>query len=514
LKPIDRVKSNANLRDVNWLYLKDMDWDNERVIVGPLTTPDVDLQKERVFLGRDRLEFIFKHGKLIYEHHANPAEPVVILGDCLGIGTDKIGKTFAIWGVASGSETIDEAWEEMKKYGEGGGFSIGGKRRQIDCENGICTLTNPEVTEVSWTPRPANPECTVYYISQFAKHIIEESQVDTFEIKTQLKKMNKHLGERFKVDPTFDVSAIQKSYPCTKEYVMGMMEKGLKRDEAELMLSDYLTKISKEVTEMEQEPDKVEKMDLEPAQSPAQSGGNAVLELLGNLENLMTQMCTKLDALTGSNPVGQEPEPDMEKAPKPPEDEDEQPTPDEDGGDATGDDEKEPEGDDAEKKKKELEKSDASMNLPEGENPEPEGPNPEDTDEDVPSTDKIDLSEGEDPEPEGKETEVEAETDPVDHGDVDQESKPLGLGEGKNPEEEGPNPEISKGLIKKPGKTDVDNFLKQNRYVMVKHDARTVQTVDDPHADAANQPEKYEKQGKKPSILDQLKNGSLTVQKS
>ena len=512
MKVVDKVKKQTSMKSVNWLW-QTKDWANERIVVGPLTSKSVDSQREKVLLSKDRLKFIYNYGKLIYNHHSNPNDPVIILGDCLGIGTDSMGKTFAIWGVAEGSETIDEAWEEMKKYGEGAGFSIGGKRTEIECNGDYCTLNDPEITEVSWTPRPANQDCKVYYINQLAKSILHKAEEsgDTFELKTQMKRMEKKLGNRFEVDPYYDVNEIQEIYPCTKEYVMGMMEQGLKKSEANDMLDDFLTKIQKKVHNMEQE-QTIEKVGEVPAQNPAQTGGNAVLEMLGQIVNALTELNVKIDGLSSmSAPTGQE-EPPMEK-PEPPMDEPEEEPSEEVSEEEESDDEPE----EKEGKKKEVEKSENDLNLPEGEKPEPEGPQPEDTTSDeasVPEKEELDMPEGSSEEEEGPNQEIELEVS--DKGDASDEGTPLDLPEGENPEEEGPNPkdvELTKGIVKKPlAKEDVFELLKKNNYTVVTSESRSKVTPDDPMAMPSQEPEKISK--KKKSTLEALKDGVFNLNKS
>ena len=527
MNKLEDALSDPELAGVTWLWKKDT-WVNDRIVAGPLSSKKVDKQRERVLLGKDRLNFIFNHGKLIYQHHNNPNDPVIILGDCLAIGTDKVGKTFAVWGIAKGSESIDMAWGEMVQYGLSGGFSIGGKRTEKECKDGVCTLTDPEVTETSWTPRPANDDCTVYYINQFAKSMINKAVCgnDTYELKSQIRSMNKRLGSRFKVDPYFEVDTIQKNYPCARDYVMGMMEVGVKRDEAELMLDDYLTKIAKEVNTMEQETDETMTKLGEapepsgPAQTPT-SGGNAALEQLGQLVNLLTQMNVKLDQLISTGtpmtpaPAEDGQEEDIEKEPESPEEEPKAP--------ADGE-TKEPEGDDGEpeyedeEKKKDVKKTDGSLDLAGGENPEPESPNPADTagSDSASDTEQIDVSEGEDPEPEGPDPEM---PDPEsDKGDVDQEGNVTDIGDDDTSvdpvAEHAIKPEdLAKGLLKKkPAKVDPDQFLKENNFTMVKVQNRPKPVVEDPRADAMNQPEKYEKETGK-SLLQKIKDGMFSIGK-
>lgn len=482
-------------KHITWLWKKET-WVNDRVECGPFTSKTRDRQNDIVVMGKDRLEYIFKFGHLIYEHHLDPMEPVVILGDCLAIGHDQMGKTYGVWGWYDGTETVDDAWEESKEWGETAGYSIGGKKTLVDCEGGTCTLTDPETLEVSKTKTPANTECTVHYINTLAKTMIAKARKNPSSYGSELnlakREIDKKISERFRVDSEYDLDQIINTRKCAKEYVWGLQEVSngmIKSDNARLMLDDLLHTIQKKVeNEMEQEvvekmmavltrmDEKLTKMGEYPAGGQMDSG-NVVLELLGEIRDSIAAMSGKGDQAPAPE------EPQQEDAPAEPNGLEDDVEPEGDDGRNEEDEEK--------KKKKEFEKTEGEMDMgyPEGENPEPEGPNA-DLVEDPPEIEDVGLPEGENPEPEGPPTELDETVD--DKGD---ESHDMGYpsdNEGAEAEisEEAVGPEdqnkdeteYSKGVKGKlavaPKETSMQDMMKSNGFVMVKGE-RMVKHVED-----------------------------------
>lgn len=282
---------------VTWMYHK-ADWPNDRIVIGPFTASKLDKQRDRVLLTAPRLDYIFKYGNLIWNHHSDSAEPVIVLGDCLAIGFDGEGKTFGAWGVKDGTETIDQCWSEMVKFDTKGGFSIGGKipPGTRKCSGSECSLVDPEVLEVSWTPSPAQDLATVYYINKFAKAMIRKAEegVDTFEMKSAFKKFDQRLEGLYKNLPeeNTDWERFVKN-PCVDDISQGLMEVGLKKSEVREIIEDYIiTKKEQIIGEMNMtEQEEVKKEEMAPAPTPqVTTAGNETLELLRGILD-------KLDAL-------------------------------------------------------------------------------------------------------------------------------------------------------------------------------------------------------------------------
>jgi len=315
LKVRDYLK---NCPDVDWVYVKE-DWPNDRLVVGPFTTPKLDKQRDRVLLTGDRINYIYKFGNLIWEHHSDPKEPVIVLGDCLGIGFDSVGKTYGVWGVKDGSETVDEKWQQILKNGRSGGFSIGGKipKGSRVCSGKDCVLTDPEVLEVSYTASPANEDAVVYWVNKFAKSVLKkvEAGPDTFEVSTALKRFDAYLTELYSNLPeeNTDLTRFVKR-PCVMDLQSGFMEAGLKKDEVTILLQDHVDELKKSIVgdqTMTEERDTVQKEDMAPAPTPEVSNaGNEVLQLL-------RAMVDKLDAILAvQKPTVPSPEPDSGPEPE------------------------------------------------------------------------------------------------------------------------------------------------------------------------------------------------------
>ena len=521
---------------ITWLWKKDS-WVNDRVECGPFTTKTRDKQGDIVVIGKDRLEYIFKYGHLIYEHHIDPMEPVVILGDCLAIGHDRMGKTYGVWGWYDGTETVDDAWEESKDWGETAGYSIGGKKTQVDCAGGTCTLTDPETLEVSKVKNPANIECMVHYINTLAKSMVDKARKNPTDYGSELhlakKNIEKKIVDRFRVDSAYEIDQIINTRKCAKEYVWGLQEVSngfIKSDNARLMLDDLLHDIKKKVeNEMEQEAfekmmavlgkmdEKLTKMGEYPAGGQMDSG-NVVLELLGEISDKLTVMA---GTVSTDAPVPDE-TPQQEEAPVEPNGMDDVAEP--EGDDGKEDEEEEfPE----DKKKKEIEKTEGEMDMgyPDGENPEPEGPNAELV-EDPPVVEDIGMSEGENPEPEGPPPEMDEEvSDKGDNShDMDYPSDNDGAeaeiseeavgaeGQDKNAEE---YTKAGKGTVAvKPEKVSVLDMMKSNGFVIVKGE-RMVKHSEDVNADIQTNGKDPETINKKTSLWQQMNanGGKMTVKK-
>ncbi len=517
-------------RHITWLWKKET-WVNDRVECGPFTTKSKDKQGDIVVMGKDRLEYIFKFGHLIYEHHIDPMEPVVVLGDCLAIGHDQMGKTYGVWGWYDGTETVDEAWEESKEWGETAGYSIGGKKTEITCEGGTCTLTDPETLEVSKTRTPANMECMVHYINTLAKTMVDKARKNPGDYGSELnlaeRDIEKKIGERFKVDSEYELDQIINTRKCAKEYVWGLQEVSngmIKSDNARLMLDDLLHSIKKKVeNEMEQEAfekmmavlskmdEKLSKLREYPAGGQIDSG-NVVIELLGEISDKLTVM-----AGTGSEnaPVPEE-APEQEEAPV-------EPNGLEDEAEPEGDDGKEDEDEDEEKVKKT--EGEMDMGYPEGENPEPEGPNA-DLVEDPPEIEDVGMTEGENPEPEGPPPEMKEEVNdqgdeshdmdyPSDNDGVEAEISEEAVGpEGQNKDAE----EYAKGLKGKiavqPEKVSIMDMMKSNGFVMVKG-GRMTKHDEDANVDIQTHGKAPTTVTKKSSFYQQMVDakGNMTVSK-
>lgn len=499
LKVNDFVKK-PKWNHITWLWKKET-WVNDRVECGPFTTKTRDRQGDIVVMGKDRLGYIFKFGHLIYEHHLDPMEPVVILGDCLAIGHDQMGKTYGVWGWYDGTETVDKAWEESKDWGETAGYSIGGKKTDVDCEGGTCTLTDPETLEVSKTKTPANTECTVHYINTLAKNLVNKAKEHPGNYGSELnlasREIDRKIAERFRVDSEYDLDQIINTRKCAKEYVWGLQEVSngmIKSDNARLMLDDKLHSIKKKVeNDMEQEAfekmmavltkmdEKLTKMGEYPAGGQMDSG-NVVLELLGEIRDSIAAMSGKGE----SAPAPEEPQ--QEDTPVEPNGLEDEPEP--EGDDGTSDEEEEPE---EEKKKKEIEKTEGEMDMgyPEGENPEPEGPNA-DLVEDPPEIEDVGLPEGENPDPEGPPTELDEDvTDkgdeshdmgyPSDNEGAEAEISEEAVGpEDQNKDETEYSKQLKGKLAVRPKKTNLEDLMKSDGFLMVKGE-RMVKHDEDPN---------------------------------
>ena len=298
----------SQVPDVTWTHIKS-EWPNDRVIIGPFTTPKLDKQRDRVLFTSSRLDYVFKFGHLIWEHHSDPKEPVIVLGDCLAIGFDKSGKTYGAWGVADGSETIDQHWNEIVKSGKAGGFSIGGKipRGSRLCTGNECILTDPEVLEVSYTKSPAQDEAIVYWVNKFAKNVFKSAEqgVDTFELKTAMKKFDSRLEELYSNLPeeNTDFERFVK-YPCVMDIQSGLGELGMKKDEIRLIIEDHVESVKKKYVGVDavDEPEKVTKEEMAPAPTPQVSDqGNETLQLLrGILDKLDAILSVQKPTMPGA----------------------------------------------------------------------------------------------------------------------------------------------------------------------------------------------------------------------
>ena len=317
-----------SLPGVEWIWpIKQ--WRNDRIIAGPFTTRTLDKQDDKVFLeSESRLKSIYDNANLIYEHHIDPHEPVIVLGDCLGVGFDKSGRTYGMWGVKDGTETIDEKWVEIKTYAEDAGFSIGGKvpDGSRKCHGGHCELQDPEILEVSWTKTPANTECEVYFINRFAKNLLQKSKEHRTEhgyhFDKAVQQIRKVFARRFEFDypyNDYDIMALEKSHPCIHEYLYGAMELGVKRENAETMLDDLLGSIKKKVNKMKEQ-ESIQKEEMAPPQpvQPEQSP-NAAMEKLDFLIEQMKILSDRVDMIsnqaTGNDPEPQEEMGDNDEAP-------------------------------------------------------------------------------------------------------------------------------------------------------------------------------------------------------
>lgn len=330
----DWEKHLKELPDVVWEYKKDIPWPNDRIVIGPFTTPKKDLQNDRVLLTAGRLDYIFKYGHLIKEHHRDKSEPVIIEGDCLAIGYDSMGKTYACWGFYDGTETIDEEWTRVVEIGRDAGFSIGGKIPTWSrvCSGSDCQLIDPEVLEVSWTKYPANQGATVHYINQFAKSMAKSIAKgnDTFEVQSAIRRMEKRLNELFSTlpeeMPDYDKFS---NYPCVKDYTLALIETGISRPEAESIVATHIENLREGVLKRMEQPDNqttppVEKAtetegDIAPAPANQSSEqGNKVLELLEALVVEIKGMRGELELLKPKpEPMAQDPASDGEVAPPP-----------------------------------------------------------------------------------------------------------------------------------------------------------------------------------------------------
>ena len=310
-------EARQSVPNVDWIWPV-RDWQNDRVITGPFTTRTLDKQSDIVTLeNRDRLQYIYKFGRLIYEHHADPNEPVTVLGDCIGVGVSPDGSAYGMWGVYDGTETVDEKWAEMKEYNKTAGFSIGGKIPDgaRKCFGDHCQLSDPEILEVSWTKSPANTDCKVYYTNQVAKNLIQKSSQNHdmlgFHFDRAVKKVNKVFTTRFQLDDYYDIHSLEDTHPCIKEYLNGAMELGIKRPNAEQMLDDLLVSIKKKVSSMK-EP-KVQKENYTaPPQAPPQpeQSPNAAME---KLDFLITEIGLLKQVLQSAGLMqSAEPEPEMD----------------------------------------------------------------------------------------------------------------------------------------------------------------------------------------------------------
>lgn len=529
--------SKPKWKHITWLWTKDVEWENDRLECGPFTTKAKDNQHDIVVAGRDRLKYIFKFGHLIYEHHANPTEPVVILGDCLALGHDQTGKTYGVWGWYHGTETVDKAWQESLDWGETAGYSIGGKKTEIECNQTHCVLTDPEILEVSKTKSPANTECTVHYINPLAKSMVDKAKESPLSYGSELhlasKNIEKKLQDRFRVDPVFDIDDMINTRKCVKEYVWGLQEVSnglIKSDLAREMAEDYLNEIKTKVeTEMEQElmekmnrtldqmNEKLAKLGEHPAGDQMDSG-NVVLELLQSIND-------KLSLMSGNGDTAPAPGEPQENTPAPP-------PPTSDDGDVT-DEEEEDDEEDEEDKKKEIEKSEDDlhdMGYPDGEEPDPEGPNQDDvTDEPATEKDDIQLPDGENPDPEGPAPEMGDE--PSDKGDnskdMDYPSDSEGVSDEISQEATGPESQAKETndyakarkqvpVVKKPEpRATFQELMKSEGFVTVRKDNRVPYSVE-PDAKVQMGTDKGAMAKNKPaSMWDRLQEnkGQITVKK-
>ena len=508
-------KASQGVKGLTWVFGPKDEWHNDRVEFGPFTTKTEDKQRERVFLNKDRLEFIFKHGHLLYEHHHNSAEPVIILGDCLGIAVDGFGKSYGLWGWYSGSETIDKKWEESQTFGEGMGYSIGGKRTNVICSDKICTLDNPEVLEVSKVKNPANTECTVFFINQFAKSLIDRSKAgeSAHEFHIAVNRFKKKMEDTYKLDPTYDPSFDHywNTHPCVVDYIRGAEEMGVKKSEAIDMFNDLKETIRKQVTKMSE--DKIDKEQMAPPQpqtgaTPPQPGasGNQTLDLLNRILMAIEALASRGGATQGQPPS---PGAGAEKGDQPP--------PPGAGGEEG--DSKPPEEDDEEKKKKDVKKAEASLNLPDGKKDKEKGPNPEGVDGNSKVSSTIALPDGENPTPPGPNPKnIPKPADRGEKGKEDTNAMP-GLGQNvsgvstKIPSQNYESTTVGKAVPKTP---TLKQIMGAQGFVMVKHDSRTEKSYDDPKAQAPLDGKSVEPAVQKSGtgLFDQIKQNKFVMRKS
>lgn len=391
LLKVDRIKKKPEFRGIRWLWTKKDDWPNDRLHGGPIWSTAKDSQKERVFLSKKRLKYIFDHGQLIFDHHGDPSQPVVPLGPCLAMGVDKLGKAVAIWGVPEGSETVDMCWNEMQRYGKGGGYSIGGKYLPGNtiCKDDHCERWDPDVTEVSWTPTPSNKECPVYYINQMAKSCIKWSKEngDTFELEKNGRILEQRLAERFLLDPYYNIDDLRHAYPCMDNYVMGLCETGLlQKSEAYVVAQDKLETIKEKVLEMVKNTT-MKKEDVAPGSNPTQEQ-NPALAVLNRIAQQQEEMLSLLRQQKGTATEEVATPPDEAPGVEPPMDKEEEQTDEQPEKEPDPEPSSEPEPekeegkdkkeDEKEKKKGEgMEKSDEGYITDKDGDTEPEGPNPD-----------------------------------------------------------------------------------------------------------------------------------------
>ena len=333
-------RAMSAMGDVDWLY-SPKNWENDRVLGGPISSQEYDRQGERVFLGKGSLDYFYRNGHLVYNHHSDPSDAVKILGDCLNLGTDSTGKTFALFGVYDGTESVDKWWEgEAKEKAEEAGFSIGGKVRDFKrlSEEGV--IDNPELLETSWTPSPANEQSYLYYINRFAKNLITKSADSQmgFEFGPSKRQIERTFPDVFRADPGLDINIpqLRKQYPCVDGYMRGAMEMDLKRSEAEVFCKELLRDIKRKVVNNMPKNETVGKEEQPPAQPPQQpeQAGNAAMEQLSALGQKLDQVLVLLnkpdpgvvetppDEAPGAAPPAEkeetnEPENEPEKDPEP-----------------------------------------------------------------------------------------------------------------------------------------------------------------------------------------------------
>jgi hypothetical protein len=159
----------------------------DRIIEGFFSSERLDSQNDVVPLsafivekdnedGLPLIEYIAKRAPLIYEH-ANTEKGVVPLGAVVGYKVEDDKPKFR-WAIYKGSPLVDEVWEEMKKHGKDGGFSIGGAKIEPQCDSHKCVLNKLDVVEISWTPNPANTDAKATFINRMAKSKKEDEDME------------------------------------------------------------------------------------------------------------------------------------------------------------------------------------------------------------------------------------------------------------------------------------------------------------------------------------------------
>ena len=146
-----------------WTVVRD--WTNGRVVEGVLTAEVVDEQGDIVPIDliEKKMSWVAKNAVWLYRH--GKTVPVIPLGQMLAWKRDgdRLLIRAGVWD--EGNPIVDKAWAEIKAKEKQGGFSIGGTFFR-ECHGRVCSAKDLNITEFSWTDKPANPEAHITAVAK------------------------------------------------------------------------------------------------------------------------------------------------------------------------------------------------------------------------------------------------------------------------------------------------------------------------------------------------------------